>query len=284
MGSNILHQITPVNLHLLLGGIISHHVRIQPLRDFPFNPVESASADKEDVLRVHRNHLLVRMFASSLRRHVHHGTFKQFQQSLLHPLTAHVARNRRIVAFTGNLVNLINEYDAALRFRHIIVSHLQQTCQDTLDILSHIARLGQHGRIDNSERHMKQFCDGTSQQSLSRSRASHHDYVRFLDLHIRLILRLQQTFVVVVHCHRQVTLGLILSDDILVQKILDVLRLREIVQIQFLRGLFLLAESFLHNLMGLFRAAVTDTSVDAGDKEAHLVFRTPAETASSFGS
>ena len=102
-------------------------MRIQPLSDFLLNTVKSTAADKEDILGIYRNHLLVGVLTASLRRDIHHRTLKQFQQSLLYTFTTHIASNRRVIPFTGYLVNLIDKHDPLFRFGYIIICHLKQT-------------------------------------------------------------------------------------------------------------------------------------------------------------
>src|SRR5205085_984403 len=49
----------------------------------------------------------MRMLASALRRNVGDGTFEDLEQRLLHALTADVARDRGVVAFAADLVDLV---------------------------------------------------------------------------------------------------------------------------------------------------------------------------------
>ncbi len=80
--------------------------------------VEGTAADEEDVLRVYMDILLVGVLAATLWRHVHHGALQELEQPLLHPLAAHVASDTGVVALACNLVDLVDEHDAALGSRH----------------------------------------------------------------------------------------------------------------------------------------------------------------------
>ena len=130
-------------------------MRIKPLCNLPFDAVECSAAYKQDVSRVYVNVILVGMLTSTLWRNVNRGSFQQFQQSLLHAFATHVARNAWVIALSGNLVNLVNEDDAAFGCRHIIIGHLQQSAKYALNILAHISRLGKHRCVYDGKRHVE---------------------------------------------------------------------------------------------------------------------------------
>ena len=172
---------------------------IEALGNLAFDTIESATADEQDILGIYRNHALLGMLASTLRRYVHDGTLQQFEQALLHTLTTHVTCDGWVVTLAGNLVNLVDKHDASFGSLHVVVSHLQQACQDALDILTHIARFGQYCSIDNGKRYTEELGDGTCQKCLARTSSTHHDNVGLLDLHLVVTRFLQQSFVVVIH-------------------------------------------------------------------------------------
>ena len=60
--------------------------------------------------------LLVRVFAAALRWNGRNGTLDQFEQGLLYAFAGYVARDRRVLAFTCDFVDLIDVDDAFLRF------------------------------------------------------------------------------------------------------------------------------------------------------------------------
>ena len=152
-------------------------MRIQALGYLTLNAIKGTTADKQDVTCIDGDILLVRMLTTALRWNVHVGTLQEFQQALLHALATDITRNRRIIRLTGNLVDLVNEHDTALGCLHIIVSHLQQSRKNTFHVLTYIASLSKHCRINNGERHIQQFGNGTCQQRLTRTRRAHHDDV-----------------------------------------------------------------------------------------------------------
>ena len=150
-------------------------MRIHALCYLTFNTIESATADKEDVSRVDSNIFLIRMFTTTLGWHIYRRTLQQFQQSLLYTLATHVTRDGRIVGLTGYLVDLVNEHDATLCSLHVVVSHLQQSRQDALDILTDVACLCKHRCVHDGKRDVQQFGNGTCQQGLSRTCRANHD-------------------------------------------------------------------------------------------------------------
>ena len=173
-----------------------------PLGYPPFYPLKSASANKEDILCVDLNELLLGMLASSLRRDIHHIALKQLQHGLLHTFARDIARNGRIVAFAGDLVYLVDEDYPPFRQSHIIVSLLKQTGQDTLDILSDISCLSEYSRIHYGERHIKKLCYGLCEQGLSRARRTYHQDVRLFQLQILGVIQIMvYALVMVVDSH-----------------------------------------------------------------------------------
>ena len=221
------------------------------------------------------------MLTSSLRRNIHDRAFQQLQQSLLYALTAYITGNGRIVAFTGYLVYFIYKHNALLRLRHVIVRHLQQTGKDTFNILAYVTGFRQHGCIHDSKRYMQQFGNGTGKQSLTGSGTAHHDDIGLFNLHIIIPRFLQQALIMIVHRYRQETFRIILPDNILIEKILNLYRFRKFFQIQFHSATaFLGIQSLLSNLIGLDSTTIADVAVHPRYKEADLIFRASAETAS----
>ena len=99
---------------------------VQSLGNLTLDTIEGTAADKEDIPSVYVDIVLIWMLAPTLGRYVHHRSFEQLQQSLLHTLATHVARDAGIVTLAGYLVDLVDEDDTTLSCLHIIVCHLQQ--------------------------------------------------------------------------------------------------------------------------------------------------------------
>ena len=52
---------------------------VAALSYFPLNAIKSATTDKQDILGIYMDIILIRMLAATLRRNIHHGTFQEFQ-------------------------------------------------------------------------------------------------------------------------------------------------------------------------------------------------------------
>ena len=229
--------------------------------------------------------VLVGVLASALWRHVHHCSLEQLEQALLHALAAHVARDAWVVGLARNLVNLVDEDDAALRRLHVVVGHLQQARENALHVLAHVSRLGEHRCVYDGERHLQQFCYGACEQRLARTGRADHDDVALLYLHAVVLCTfrvLLQTLVVVVYGYRQILLRIVLTDDILVEIFLYLRWFRHVVE-RHVECARVLARSlrsearFEHNLISLLRTRVADEAVQSGDEEIYVLLASSAE-------
>ena len=252
---------------------------IQALGNLALNTIKSTAADKQDVMRINMDILLIRMLTATLWGHVDNGSLQQFEQSLLHTLATHVTRNRRVICLSGYLVYLVDKDDATLGSLDIIVSHLQQTGQNALNILTDIAGLRKNSSVDNGERHVKHLCNGTGQQGLTCSCRTHHNDVRLLNLHAIVVLWLLQTLIVVVDSNGKIALSLVLSNDILVQMFLNLLGFGNALSLEilfdFLR--FRTIAISRSNLIGLNSTIFADAAVHTSYQESHLVLRASTE-------
>ena len=172
------------------------------------------------------------MLAPALRGHIDHGSFENLQQGLLHAFARNVTRDRRVVALAGDLVDLVDEDDATFGLLDVVVGDLQQPRKDALDVLAHVTRLGQHRGVHDGEGHLQQFGDRAGHQRLARTRGSHQHDVRLVDLHLVLLGGVEQPLVVVVNGHGHITLGVVLTDDVLVEEILDLGRLEQLLHLE----------------------------------------------------
>ena len=223
---DILQQVVLVDLRRSLLRCKTYGLGIHALRDLALDTVESTSADKEDVFRIDLNHLLLGVLASSLRRHVDDRSLEHLEQTLLHALSAHVARDRGVLGLTGDLVHLIEEDDTALGFGYIVVRILQQAHEQRLHVFAHITGLGQGSRITDSKRHLQHLGYRTREKGLTRTGRTDEKNVTLLDLHVVIGDLLQHALVVVIHRYGEETLGVILINDILVEECFDLLRRR----------------------------------------------------------
>ena len=82
---------------------------------------ERAAAHEQDIGGVDLQEFLLRMLAATLRRHIRDRALHDLEQCLLHTLARDVAGDREIVGFAGNLVDLVDIDDTALRALDVVV-------------------------------------------------------------------------------------------------------------------------------------------------------------------
>ena len=162
------------------------------------------------------------MLAPTLRRDRGSRAFHQLQESLLHTLARDIARDRGVFRLARNLVDLVNIDDAMLRLLDIIVGGLEQLEDDILNILAHIARFGQSGRIGHSERHIKRARQRLREQGLTRAGRADEQDVGLGQLDIAGLTRMLQPLVMIVHRDRKDALGAILPDHIIIEHLANV--------------------------------------------------------------
>src|SRR5437016_6750263 len=201
---------------------------LRAVADDLLQPVESASADEQDVGRVDLYEVLVRVLAAALRWHAGDRALDQLQQRLLHALARHVARDRRVVALARYLVDLVDIDDPALRLLDLVAAVLQQFLNDVLDVLADVASLGQRGRIGDHEWHVQQAGQRLCEQGLARPGRANQQDVALAQLDVILGREVLQALVVVVDGNRQDALGLFLSDHVLIEDRADLLGRRQI--------------------------------------------------------
>ena len=176
---------------------------------------ECAAQDEQDVRRVDVDELLLRMLAPALRRNGRLAALDDLQQRLLDAFARHVARDGQVLGLAGDLVDLVDVDDADLGAVDIIVGGDDELEQDVLDVFADVARLGERRGIGDGERHLQRACERLGEQGLARAgRPEQQDVaLRYLDAVIVDFLD-ADALVVVVHGHRQETLGLFLAHHV----------------------------------------------------------------------
>src|SRR4029079_9011522 len=164
------------------------------------------------------------------------GPFQNFEQGLLHAFPAHVARNRNVVRFASDLVDLVNVNDPDLGAFDIVVGALQEPQNDVLDVFADVTGFGQRGGVGNAERHIDNPGERASQQRFAGTGRADEQDVAFFDLDIaqgihldraagRHALIVQNPLVMIVHRDTQSFLGFVLANDELVELPADFHRL-----------------------------------------------------------
>src|SRR6185437_2739097 len=121
--------------------------RANPAPDDLLQADKCPATDEQDVGRVHRGELLVRMLSPALRRHIRDRAFEDLQQRLLHSFARYIAGNRRVLVLAADLVDLVDVNDSLLAALHVPIGILQEPEDDVLHILADVSRFGQRGRV-----------------------------------------------------------------------------------------------------------------------------------------
>src|SRR5438552_2306978 len=244
-------------------------------RDDLVHPGEGAAADEEDVRRVDREELLVRVLASALRRHRRDRPLEDLQQRLLHAFARDVARDRRIVRLARDLVVLVDVDDPGLGLLDVEVRRLDQLQEDVLDVLADVTGLRQRGRVGNRERHVEDSRERLRQQRLPATRRTEQEDVRLLELDLGVVVPHLHALVVVVDRDGERALRFLLRHDVVVEDGVDVLRPREVVEVE-LRGS---GQLLVDDLVAEIDALVADVDAGPGDQLLDLTLALSAEAA-----
>src|SRR4030095_12754870 len=111
--------------------------------------------------------LLMRMLATTLRRHVRDRALEDLQERLLDTRAGDVARNRGVLVLAPDLVDLVDVDDALLAFLDVAAGGLQQLEDDVLHVLADISSFGERGRIDDGERDREELGERLREQGLA---------------------------------------------------------------------------------------------------------------------
>ena len=98
---------------------------------------------------------------------------------------------------------------------------LDQPQEDVFDVLAHVARLGQRGRIGDAEGNVEDLREGLSQQRLSAAGRADQQDVRLLQLDVVDLHPGVDPLVVVVDRDRENLLGALLPNHVLIEKLDD---------------------------------------------------------------
>jgi hypothetical protein len=184
------------------------------------------------------------------------------------------AGDRGVLALARDLVDLVDVDDAPLRALHVVVRGLQQVEDDVLDVLAHVARLGERGGVGDGERHVQDARQRLGQEGLARARRPQQQDVRLLQLHVAHEGLALDAAVVVVHRDGEDLLGALLADHVLVERVLDLTRLRHAGGGS--RGLFL-PVLLRDDVVAQLDALIADVDGGPSDELLHLALALAAE-------
>ena len=226
----------------------------------------------------------MRMLTPALGRNRGYGSLKDLQQRLLHSLTGNIAGYRWVFRFARDLVDLVYVDDPGLGLLDVEVCRLNELQEDVLDILTHVAGLGEGRRISHCERHIEHLRQGLSKICLPTTSGPDQQNVRFS--HLDGLFTLARTtdpgllggdaLVVIVDGDRECFLGRILSDHVLVEEITNLLGLWEF----FLQPEgFNPGKFFLNDFVAQPDALIADVDAITRDEALDLFLRLGAEVA-----
>ena len=115
-GEHLSEQFAGIALDLAAHGAVESDALVaNALFNDVFEAGERAAENEQDVGGVDLDEFLVRVLASTLGRDRGRRAFQNLQQRLLNTFAGDIARDRRVLALTGDLVDLVDVDNACLR-------------------------------------------------------------------------------------------------------------------------------------------------------------------------
>ena len=153
-----------------------------------------------------------------------------FSSACCTPSPRDVAGDRGVVALAADLVDLVDVDDAALRLLLVVAGGLVELEDDVLDVLADVAGLGERGGVDDREGHREHAGQRLREQRLAGAGGADQQDVRLLQLDVlaRVARLVVDPLVVVVDRDGQLLLGPLLADDVQVEELFDLFRLRKL--------------------------------------------------------
>ena len=233
----------------LVAAAEADHLASQALADDLLEADEGAAADEEDVGGVDLKILLLRMLSPPLRRHVGDRSLEQLEQGLLHPFARHVAGDRDVLAGLADLVDFIDVNDALLGGGDVVVGRHHELEDQVLDVLAHVAGLGQGGGVADGERNVQPAGQGLGQGRLAAAGRADQENIALGNLDVLELgfgdLAAEHALVVIDDRDGQRLLHPLLADDVLVQVGHELAGRRQFLEPGIL-PLMLLEEAFTH--------------------------------------
>src|SRR4051812_2020558 len=199
-------------------------------------PGERATHDEQHVGGVDLDELLMRVLAAPLGRHRGRRPLEDLQQRLLHALTGDVPGDRRVLALAGDLVDLVDVDDPGLGPLDVVVGGLDELEQDVFDVLTDVPGLGERGGVGDGEGDVEHPSQGLRQVGLAAPGRAHQQDVGLGELYALVAAAAFATgldpLVVVVDRNSEGALGLVLADDVLLEEVVDLLGLRQLVELE----------------------------------------------------
>lgn len=167
------------------------------------------------------------VLALAARRELDDAALEHLEERLLHALVPRVRRDGVVRAgLPGDLVELIEVDDAVLRLLDVLVRRVVKVAHGDLDVRADEARLREARGVRDGERDVEELREMREQRRLAAARRTEHDDVRLLDLRAVLVLvAVFHALIMVVNSDGQHFLRMVLVDNVLVEVLLDDMRL-----------------------------------------------------------
>ena len=293
LGRDLGHEVT-LGLADLLGnlGVEADALLARAVGHDLVQADEGAAADEQDVGGVDLDELLLRVLATTLGRDAGDGALEDLEQRLLDALARDVTGDREVLGLAGDLVDLVDVDDADLRALDVAVGCGDELEQDVLDVLAHVAALGERRGVGDGERDLQEAGERLRQKRLAGAGGAQKQDVALGELDLLLALDLavgavDDATVVVVDGHAHRALGAVLTHDVLGETVVDLVRRREVADERGLAQVLVLDDGVLvvdgahtNDVRAGGDALVADVDpVGALHKLAHLVAGLAAERA-----
>ena len=178
-------------------------------------------------------------------------------------------------ALRDDLVDLVDVDDPLLGPIDVVVGGLEQLEQDVLDVLAHVPGLGEAGGVGDGERDVELAGEGLGEEGLAAPGGTDEEDVGLLQFDVALDLAATDPLVVVVDRDRQLLLGVVLPDHVVVEVGLDLDRLGQLGETDLLGG----RELLFDDLVTEIDALVTDVNAGPCDQLLDLLLGLAAEAA-----
>src|ERR1700690_3773924 len=181
---------------------------------------ERSGRDEQDVLRIEHEEVGLVLDPGDVDRLEDLSPHQELEQRLLGSLATDVARagaGALPLAPPGDLVDLVDEYDSALRELNVLIGAVQKLAHHDLDVLAVVAGLGVLGRVGDGEGHLETLGQRARDVRLAGAGRTEQQQVRLLDETLAGRRRLLATLEVVVGRDGDRAFGALLADDIAIE-------------------------------------------------------------------
>ena len=185
---------------------------------------ERPGRDEQDVLGVDDDEVVLVPVLRDVQRREDLASFQHLEQPLLNALAADVARpgaGAGALAAAGDLVDLVDEHDSALRELDVLIGVVQQLADHHLDVLAVVAGLRVLGGVGDRERDIEAAGERARDVRLARAGGPEQQHVGLLDQPLARRGRLAAALEVVVRGDGDGALGALLADDVAIEVVED---------------------------------------------------------------